>query len=276
MSGGDEYEVGYGKPPKGTRFQPGQSGNPSGRKAGSGKKAKSPIAVPLHPTRRALTERADRLVVVLEDGKRHQVATRDAIFGALAVTALKGGVMAQRTMIQLMQAEDERLYAQRSDSFNFWRDHVRDARSKMRAAQERGRPLPQILPHPDDVLLDYETLTVRIVGPANEEELLALTRARRAALLCLELSLYHREDNHLDQQDIGRTRVGFWLAHHIYLIGELPPRMRSLTEEEGAQLTSRAGRAHKQEAHLRSECEALGVPFFRFKRPWRAWEIGNV
>jgi alkylhydroperoxidase/carboxymuconolactone decarboxylase family protein YurZ len=29
------YDVGYGKPPKGTRFQPGQSGNRRGRPAGS-------------------------------------------------------------------------------------------------------------------------------------------------------------------------------------------------------------------------------------------------
>ena len=29
------YEVGYGKPPKHTRFQPGQSGNPRGRPKGT-------------------------------------------------------------------------------------------------------------------------------------------------------------------------------------------------------------------------------------------------
>lgn len=29
------YEIGYGKPPVNTRFQPGQSGNPKGRKKGS-------------------------------------------------------------------------------------------------------------------------------------------------------------------------------------------------------------------------------------------------
>lgn len=28
---GDQYEVGYKKPPKNTRFKPGQSGNPNGR-----------------------------------------------------------------------------------------------------------------------------------------------------------------------------------------------------------------------------------------------------
>ena len=30
-----EYEVGFGKPPKNTRFKPGESGNPKGRKKGS-------------------------------------------------------------------------------------------------------------------------------------------------------------------------------------------------------------------------------------------------
>ena len=30
----DGYEVGYGEPPKNTRFKPGQSGNPRGRRRG--------------------------------------------------------------------------------------------------------------------------------------------------------------------------------------------------------------------------------------------------
>jgi hypothetical protein len=32
---GDDDEVGYGRPPKRTRFQPGKSGNPKGRPKGS-------------------------------------------------------------------------------------------------------------------------------------------------------------------------------------------------------------------------------------------------
>ena len=30
-----DYEIGYGKPPKQTRFKPGQSGNPRGRPSGT-------------------------------------------------------------------------------------------------------------------------------------------------------------------------------------------------------------------------------------------------
>ena len=35
MSKDERYEVGYGKPPKHTRFQAGKSGNPKGRKTGA-------------------------------------------------------------------------------------------------------------------------------------------------------------------------------------------------------------------------------------------------
>ena len=37
-----QYEVGYGKPPQATRFQPGKSGNPKGRPKGSRNRTKLP------------------------------------------------------------------------------------------------------------------------------------------------------------------------------------------------------------------------------------------
>ena len=56
-----DYEVGYGKPPKRTRYKPGQSGNPKGRPKGS----KSRRAV--------IDEILDTKVVVTIGGKRRKV-----------------------------------------------------------------------------------------------------------------------------------------------------------------------------------------------------------
>jgi len=276
-SGGKDYEVGYGKPPKQSRFKPGQSGNPAGRKAGSGKKRTSPAPDVLLPTREALTRRADRLVTVLEDGERHQMTTREAVLGALALAALKGGVLAQRTLIQLMQEEDERRYAKRDEIFTYWRNHVMQARAKIQMAQSHNRPPPTILPHPDDVLLEYATLTVSIIGPVNEEEAIQYAHIRRTALLCLELSRFHREDVHFDPVNLEHSRIGFWSIHHIDQMRLLPPRMRAISKEEDAQSLARAmGRRTKWEAYLRAECEAVGLPYFPHKRAWRTWELGEL
>ena len=63
------YEIGYGRPPKQSQFQPGQSGNPSGTKQKT-----SSIAEELRPPLiRALYKRVDELA----DGDR--LALRDVI-----------------------------------------------------------------------------------------------------------------------------------------------------------------------------------------------------
>jgi hypothetical protein len=199
------------------------------------------------------------------------------VFGALTVTALKGGVMAQRTLIQLMLAEDERIYAEREKTFSNWRDYAAKMRSQMTTALAKGLPAPAIVPHPDDIVLDYATLTVTFIGPTNREEAAQYAKIRRAAFLVFELSLYHGEDTHFDALRLDQSRIGLWLIHHIELIQRLPPRMRTLTEAEEAQRMSRIGmRRGQREAYLRIECDALNLPFIASKRPWPAWVIGEL
>src|SRR3954468_21576956 len=68
---GGAYEVGYGRPPRRTRFEKGQSGNPRGRPPG----AKSLKAL--------LSEALDQSVTVTENGKRRKVTKREAIITQL-------------------------------------------------------------------------------------------------------------------------------------------------------------------------------------------------
>ena len=62
-----DYEVGYGKPPRQTRFAKGQSGNPRGRPPG----AKNLTTL--------LNEALDERVLVTENGGRRKVSKRQAI-----------------------------------------------------------------------------------------------------------------------------------------------------------------------------------------------------
>src|SRR3954452_21014644 len=68
-----DYEVGYGKPPRHTRFKKGQSGNPRGRPSGS----------------KNLSTALNELVVVAENGGRQKITKRQAIITQLVNQSAK-------------------------------------------------------------------------------------------------------------------------------------------------------------------------------------------
>lgn len=72
------YRVGYGKPPKHTRFKPGQSGNPKGRPKGA----------------QGFTAELDRelkaIITVTENGQMIKLSKQRALVKSLLAKALKG------------------------------------------------------------------------------------------------------------------------------------------------------------------------------------------
>lgn len=63
---GDEpYAVGYGKPPRDTRFKPGQSGNPKGKQKGS-KSFKATVGAILNETIKVQTPQGTKRITKLE------------------------------------------------------------------------------------------------------------------------------------------------------------------------------------------------------------------
>lgn len=90
MSNDGDYEVGYGKPPKATRWRKGQSGNPRGRQKGS---------------RGLKTDLHDELNATLEitiNGKRVKGTTQQLMLRTLATRAASGDVRASRVLIDLV------------------------------------------------------------------------------------------------------------------------------------------------------------------------------
>jgi hypothetical protein len=82
MANKGPFEVGFGKPPRSTRFKPGQSGNPAGRPRG----AKN-FAV-------AIEQELVTRVTVTENGRRRRISKREVIAKHLVNKAASGDLKA--------------------------------------------------------------------------------------------------------------------------------------------------------------------------------------
>lgn len=93
------YEVGYGKPPKATRFQPGQSGNSKGRPRGQ-------------PSLSAiLLEEIARVVKVQTGGDVIELPKKRALVRKLLEKALQGDIAAHRLVLALIAQAEQILEA---------------------------------------------------------------------------------------------------------------------------------------------------------------------
>ena len=91
-----DYEVGFGKPPAGTRFQKGHSGNPKGRPKGTLNKA-TVLA-------RTLREK----VIINENGQRKIITKLEAAVKQLVNKAASGDLRALRHLADLVSSAEER------------------------------------------------------------------------------------------------------------------------------------------------------------------------
>src|SRR5437764_11953166 len=91
-----DFKVGYGKPPRHTRFKKGQSGNPRGRPSGS----KNLTTV--------LSEALNELVTVAENGGRRKITKRQAIVTQLVNQSAKADWRATKILLDILQAIESR------------------------------------------------------------------------------------------------------------------------------------------------------------------------
>ena len=161
------YEVGYGKPPKETRFKPGVSGNPKGRPKGA--KNRRPA---LHEERlkEIVLDEAYRTIDVRDGDRTITVPMAQAVGRSLAVNAAKGRARAQELFTALLAAT-ERANKRLHDE---WLETAIEYKTSWDRELERRRRLgidgPEPLPHPDDVEIDLRNGGVRITGPMTPEE----------------------------------------------------------------------------------------------------------
>ena len=92
---GNDYKIGYRKPPKGTRFKQGTSGNPNGRPKGSRNfktDVKETLESPVH---------------FQANGQTKTIPTRRAALERLRVKALKGDARSLDRLLELARIYDD-------------------------------------------------------------------------------------------------------------------------------------------------------------------------
>jgi hypothetical protein len=90
----DTYKVGYGKPPRATRFQKGKSGNPSGRP----KKDPEPQDLGL-----VLQSIDSETIVVVDNGQRKRMTKAEIGFRQQFTKAIKGDLRAARLILKMVR-----------------------------------------------------------------------------------------------------------------------------------------------------------------------------
>jgi hypothetical protein len=162
------YEVGYGKPPEATRFKPGQSGNPKGRPKGA--KNKRPA---LHEERMKsiILDEAYRGIQVREGDRNVTIPMAQAVMRSIAVNAAKGHARAQRLFSELLASTENANKALHDEWLDVAIAYKVEWEKELRRRDQLGiTDLPDPLPHPDDIIIDMDEGTARVIGPATKEE----------------------------------------------------------------------------------------------------------
>ena len=165
----------YRTPPIEHRFRKGVSGNPRGRprkiRALVSTKIGGQPGIGFEDRIKSLAiEEAYRLITIREGDRTERIPVIQAILRKVAVAAANGNIRAQQNYLNLLiGAEADRRVATMEllkiaiDYKEHWH-HVLAERAR------KGTTGPEPVPHPDDVIIDYDTGKIRIDGPVMEEQ----------------------------------------------------------------------------------------------------------
>jgi len=239
--------VGYGNPPKHTRFQKGTSGNPAGR-------PRNDKSAPMEPGMRAAILAESRRIVGVQEKNGQEISARDAVLRAQIKSAVKGSAYAQEHYLKRVaraEIEDAEEIKRENAEAEAYRA---ECFAQIEAARKAGLPEPEFLPHPADIIIKagkrYE-----FVGPSTQAELEA---AKRCCAMRDIFMMQHVLEG--EQDSIDTISLNFLTALSIDKC--LPKRMQ-LDDMDIIMSPYRRIPSRKLRALIRESCQELGWPVGR-------------
>jgi hypothetical protein len=184
----DNDNVGYCRPPKASRFEKGQSGNPLGssRKVRERKRRRSLSFDDL------VLENSEKLLRVREGNRIFSVGLREAMIQKQNAMALQGNRLALKTCLDRIEKAEQNKRTEVLDHFETYLDYKENYPARAKFCRDRCLPPP--LPHPDDVHFDRYTGELKLTGPRNLEELDQLKKILEARKTLMTMIEEHRSD----------------------------------------------------------------------------------
>lgn len=164
------YQVGFGKPPLHTRFRKGHSGNPAGKLPGTPNKV-LPFAPEHQPSDQLILAEAYRPVTIREGDRLVELPALQAAVRAMAIAAMKGSRLAQRSLAELVLKIEQRQASEHQSAVATVIDYQQVAWSELTRRKALGiTGLPDPVPHPDDIVIDPHSGDIHFEGPRDERE----------------------------------------------------------------------------------------------------------
>jgi hypothetical protein len=170
----DDYEVGYGRPPKVHRFKKGQTGNP----LGSSQKARKRQRRQVLSLDNLVLDDASKRIRIREGNHTSTISLKEALLQKQHAMGLNGNRLALKASLDLIAESEQNQRKQILDLYEAAYDFKENYPARAKYCRDRGRAPP--LPHPEDVHLNSYTGKVTISGPRNHEELATLKKILEA------------------------------------------------------------------------------------------------
>jgi hypothetical protein len=254
------YDVGYKKPPESRRFAKGKSGNPRGRPA---KKTPGPKPLVDKSTMESILKMSLREVTARDGDDVTKITAFDAVLQIMLATAMKGSVPAQKAVVALVDRAKKEEAAEIKEDHTFWRHYVVTYNEYTAALQTAGQPVPEGLPHPDDLVFEEGRLVMirggdPLIAAKNRY---ALIRFRDVLMLQAE-----QDVRRFPCEEKYHHRATIFVSHYLLLYANscLPKRTQLSDSQIQLRMWNISSFGNRKfEGQLKAGWMDLGVPYAR-------------
>lgn len=122
------------------------------------------------PADQLILHEAYRPVTIREGDTTLEIPAIQAAMRALGISAMKGSRLAQRALAELVRDAEAKHRAETEAEMEAMITFKRNWTEEIERCRRSGLPEPEIVPHPDDIMIDFRNGGVKFFGPLNADE----------------------------------------------------------------------------------------------------------